>query len=163
MPEIPLTQGKVAIVSDEDYDFLMQFKWYVANIKGEWRAMRASRKPNRERTVQYMHRVIVERMGIKAPTTDHIDRDTLNNRRENLRGATSSQNGHNQGIAKNNTSGYTGVCWNKREGRWQAVVGHLNRKHFLGHFDDPAVASERYQEKKRELAGAFTPEEIKDA
>ena len=164
MPEIPLTQGQVAIVDDVDYEFLMQWKWCANNHKGTYRAMRNTSASKSAKSVShYMHRVIAERMGILAPSIDHKDRDTMNNRRSNLRAATVSQQNHNQGRRRDNTSGYKGVYWSKPHKKWRPYVTDQGRKHYFGLFDDPAEAYEAYKKKKLELAGKFSPEEIQDA
>jgi len=164
MPEIPLTQGQVAIVDDVDYEFLTQFKWCAGKYKKGFYAVRTALKdePNPGQTI-LMHRVLAERMGFDAPQIDHADRDQLNNRRSNLRRASASQNSHNQGMPSHNTSGYMGVTYRERLGKWVAQTNHEGKYYYLGIFDDPAKASEVYKKKKRELAGEFTPEEIKDA
>lgn len=111
MKRIPLTQGKVALVSDEDYEYLMQWKWYARRAGKTFYAGRHVRLKLKQK-VFHMHRVIAERLGIlEAP--DHKDRNGLNNQRSNLRAATISQNKANRGRNKNNTSGYKGVYWDK--------------------------------------------------
>jgi hypothetical protein len=162
MPEIPLTQGQVAIVDDEDYEFLMQWKWHASKKHESYYAQRHLGKDGKW-TNQYMHRLIAERMGINSPQIDHHDRDPLNNCRSNLRPATHSQNMHNRGIRSNNTSGYTGVYWDKRLGKWVAQFQHQKKRHQVGQFDDIEIAYEARCKLKRELAGEFTPKEIKDA
>ena len=159
MPEIPLTQDQVTIVDDIDYDFLMQFKWYANKIGHGYYAVRNIRQNGRG-TSELMHRAIAERMDILADQIDHRDQDQLNNRRENLRPATMSENQHNQGFRQNNTSGYLGVHWDSSKSKWQARVQHQGKRRHLGYFEDPAEASEVYKAKKRELAGEFSPKEI---
>jgi hypothetical protein len=65
---------------------------------------------------------------------DHIDRNSLNNKIENLRIATKAENGWNRGKNKNNSSGYKGVHWNKFAGKWQAQIMINNKKKHLGYF-----------------------------
>src|SRR5688572_4947824 len=104
MKEIPLTQGKVALVDDEDYEWLNRWKWTFQECKsGNGYAVRYSRGRR-----EYMHRLV-----LNAPTGTEIDHvatgDTLNNQRTNLRVCTRAQNLANRNIGKNNTSGYKGV------------------------------------------------------
>jgi len=93
MREIPLTQGKTALVSEEDYEFLMQFKWCASlESRGtKWYAIRRARKEElaagSSRKIR-MHRVVMERT-LGRPLTqdevvDHINHDSLNNTRPNL-------------------------------------------------------------------------------
>jgi hypothetical protein len=164
MPEIQLTQGKVAIVDHIDYEFLTQWKWYANKMGKDYRVQRNASSGESKQTKKIrMHMVIAQRMGIDSTLVDHADRDTLNNRRENLRGATVSQNNHNQGTQSNNTSGYPGVCWDKKAGKWIARVKNQGKRIHVGYFDSLILASYMRDKKKRELAGAFTPKEIQDA
>lgn len=72
--------------------------------------------------------------------TDHRDRDPLNNRRENLREATASQNNQNKGLRKHNTSGATGVSRDRN--RWRAEIDVGKKSVYLGTFKDKEEAIE---------------------
>ena len=101
MKEIPLTRGKVALVDDCDYEFLMQWKW-VFNSKGyAQRHIFSAEACTRQKTC-HMHRVIAERIGleIRGHAIDHRDCDGLNNTRINLRLATRQQNSANRNRLK---------------------------------------------------------------
>jgi len=129
---IRLTQGKFTIVGPRDYAFLNQWKWHY--YSGGY----AVRTINDRKTL--MHRVILERMGYKNFTrSDHINRNKFDNRRCNLLPATNSQNGCNRNRQKNNTSGYTGVCWDR--GKWRADIGINGKQIFLGLYDDSKEAA----------------------
>jgi len=109
MKGIPLTKDYVAIVDDEDYDFLMQFKWYAqVNNNGLVYAVRnVASTPGMKHATVYMHRQIVD-----APMrsrVDHHDGSTLNNQRYNLRICTHAENLFNRGKNRNNTVGFCGV------------------------------------------------------
>ena len=130
MKHIPLTKGKEALVDDEDYEHLMQWKWHAA-VRGRY-AARDTRSFNRRRgSIVYMHDVVATRVGLSGKI-DHANRNTLDNRRHNLRPATGSQNGANRGPQANNTSGYKGVV--RVRGRWRAQIKVNQRFHSLGHF-----------------------------
>lgn len=93
---------------------------------------------------------------------DHINGNPADNRIENLREATNSQNQHNRGVNKNNTSGFKGVCWDRPRGKWRAQL-ILNRKTlFLGHYDNPEAASKAYQNAARVLHGEFARTNAED-
>jgi len=141
--KIPLTQGKFAIVGSKDYAFLMQWKWYYGNGY----TVRNSKQI-------LMHRVILERMGFKNfVKSDHINRNTLDNRRCNLRPATNGQSQCNRGKRKDNTSGYIGVSWH--QGKWRADV-RVNKKHiYLGRYNDPREAARAYNEAVLKYHGEF--------
>ena len=72
---------------------------------------------------------------------DHINGDKLDNRLANLREANNSVNQQNIPIQKNNTSGYTGVSWNKRLNKWIAQIYSNGKNHFLGSFNNPVDAN----------------------
>ena len=167
MPEIPLTQGQVAIVDEIDYEYLMQFKWFARRGRlspPDYRAVRNTpRGANGKRGTASIHREVARRAGTLGPIIDHIDRDTLNNRRSNLRPATNSQNLHNRGRDRNNTSGYAGVSYIKASGKYRAYVYDMGKQIYLGTFDDPAEAAKVRNKAKRKIAGEFAPKDIKDA
>jgi len=71
---------------------------------------------------------------------DHINGNSLDNRIENLRPATSAQNMSNRKIFSNNTSGCKGVNWNKRNKKWQVSVGVNKKQKHIGYFDDFELA-----------------------
>lgn len=81
---------------------------------------------------------------------DHINHDTTDNRKKNLRIATRSQNMMNRGLQDNNTSGVTGVYWNKGRKKWEVQIGVNSKTIFLGHFTnfDDAVKARKEAENK---------------
>lgn len=143
MKEIPLTRGKVTLVDDQDYDFLMQWKWH-AHPSPSAHTYYAARSPrgNRHGSLIWMHRLI---MGTpKGMETDHKDHDGLHNWRGNLRVCTSFQNHGNRRVNSNNKSGYKGVYWHYN--KWVAAIqlhGHITR---LGTFLTPEAAAVAYNE-----------------
>ena len=86
---------------------------------------------------------------------DHINMNRLDNSFGNLRQATNGQNRHNQGVPKNNTSGYKGVCWNKSSQKWQASIKKDGVRTYLGFFDDPYIAHLAYCKASAELHGEY--------
>lgn len=134
MREIPLTQGKVALVSDCDFEYLNQWKWYAHKCGNTFYAERAFGSKGNLTHIK-MHRVVAERMGLNIDLTiDHINRCGLDNQRVNLRPATQKQQGENCQLQSNNTSGCTGVCWDKRASKWQASIRHNGKRIYLGLF-----------------------------
>lgn len=89
---------------------------------------------------------------------DHINCDRADDRWANLRLATAEQNAANKRALRTNTSGYKGVCYLKREGKWRAMLG-AGRKHgsgiYLGMFDTPEEAHAAYVAKAREVYGEY--------
>lgn len=82
---------------------------------------------------------------------DHINGARTDNRLCNLREATSSENNQNYCMRTDNTSGYVGVGWHKRDRKWQAQIQHNKKKISLGTYDTPEEAHAVYVKAKREL------------
>ena len=151
MKQIPLTRGKMALVDDDDYNFLSQMKWHC-DTKGY--ARHAVRFSKTELITLRMHRVITK--AAKGVEVDHIDGNKLNNQKSNLRFATDCENKRNQKIYRNNTSGIKGVSWHKGHNRWTAHIGVNGRKIWLGHFRDREDAAKCYREAAIRYHGNFT-------
>jgi hypothetical protein len=107
-----------------------------------------------------MHRLI---SGTPAGMeTDHIDGDGLNNRRSNLRFATTSENQRNRVASANNTSGgRKGVNFHRYSGRWRASIQLNGKRRHLGYFDTPDQAHAAYCESAVRLHGDFVHESIR--
>lgn len=157
MKEIVLTKGQKTFVSDEDYEYLMQWRWYMHNSGYACRKVRyGPRKENKTRTI-FMHRVIMDCGYITEDDIfiDHINGNKLDNRRENLRYATAAENVRNRVKAPNNTSGYKGVSYHRFTGKWQATIGANNKQFYLGLYSTPEEAHEAYKAAALELHGEF--------
>jgi len=120
MKEIILTQGKIALVNDEDFEWLNQWKWYAHKSKRD-HTFYAIRNIKHPKTTIKMHRLI---LGVTNPKiiVDHIDGNGLNNCRENLRECSSSQNCMNRGPNKNKSIPYKGVYFERATGKWFARI-----------------------------------------
>ena len=147
--QIPLTQGKRTTVDDEDYSKLSKHKWCVSqSYCGDLTAIR--RKGN---VIIRMHRVIMN--ASRGMDIDHINHDTLDNRRCNLRICTRSQNQQNQLPLRGKTSRYKGVCFYKRDGKWQAYIKLNGKRYHLGYFNNEVDAAKAYDVKAKEFFGEF--------
>jgi AP2-like factor, euAP2 lineage len=149
--EIILTKHQVAIVDEEDYDFLSKYQWHYSNGYAINRSA-FFHEDGRRRTV-LMHRLILG-FDFSTPLIDHADGNGLNNCKSNLRIASHADNSRNARRPSHNTSGYKGVSKGK-SGRWRASI-HLNdRKINLGTFDNKQDAAKAYNIKAIELFGEF--------
>jgi AP2 domain len=155
MKEIPLTQGKVALVDDADYALVAQFKWQAVHHLGERWYAKHSPRINGKKTTQLMHRLILGLEHGDPRQADHKDIvNTLDNRRANLR-ATLTQNQHNKGKPKNNTSGFKGIVWCPPNKAWQVRIGVKGKRIFRGYFPTPELAARAYDAAAIEYHGEF--------
>jgi len=150
---IPLTQGREAIIDDQDYDKVSPFKWHAAMRKGIWYAR--TYMPGNRKTAIKMHRFILGLSSADHIQVDHVDGNGLNNTRANLRIATNSQNGMNRRKCSGYTSIYKGVSWLKIKRRWLAQI-MLNKKNIrLGSFIDEKDAARAYNEAALKFFGQY--------
>lgn len=152
---IPLTQGKVALIDEGDAPLVLPYRWHRRYSPREHTdyAGRSILLPNGKPHLVFMHSVIL--LPIPGLVVDHRNGDGLDNRRENLRYATTSQNGGNRRIGANNTSGYRGVDYRKRRLRWRARIAFEGERIELGHFGSPEEAARAYDLAARRLFGEF--------
>ncbi|MGC4375766.1 HNH endonuclease [Fictibacillus sp. Mic-4] len=149
MAEIPLTKGFVAIVDECDYEYLSNFPWHYS--KG-YAINRSSffHEDGKRKTV-LMHRLILQ--VDPRHEVDHINGNSLDNRRNNLRIANRAENSRNIKTPSHNTSGYKGVTKSKKG--WRASI-HLNsEKIHIGVFKTKEDAAKAYNIKALELFGDF--------
>lgn len=147
-----------AIVHDEDKD-LAESSWSVHRKKKTAYAHRVVKDISGRMVNVYLHQVILERiLGRKlekGEIPDHINGDGLDNRRENIRLATTSQNIANSKLRSTNTSGYRGVSFNKAKGKYMACIEHKGKAHNLGYYNNPEEAHEAYKARAKEIFGEF--------
>jgi hypothetical protein len=139
---IPLTKGQYAIVWESDYEWLMFWNW-CARWNGHpktYYAVRGVQKDDRQQLI-YMHRFIKGLAPGDLLQCDHKSPGSgLDCRRSNLRIASNAQNHWNQGVRKNNKSGYKGVYLRKDTGKWTAQITVNGRCKTLGSFRSRRVA-----------------------
>lgn len=135
MKSIPLSKGLFAIVDDCDFEMLSRYKWSAGAIRNYPYAVR---RPNGKTIL--MHRQI---MNVSDPNiiVDHIDRNTLNNTRSNLRIANKSINARNKKAT--GTSKYMGVSLH-RGTKWIAHIKINSKYKHLGVFKDEVEAAKAY-------------------
>jgi len=153
MRTIPLTQGFVALVDDEDYDRVAAFKWSATKTKSNVYAVRKVQKPSGRTTSQLLHRFITGVTNTRV-RVDHADHNGLNNQRDNLRPCVPGENGGNQKKTRG-TSRYKGVSWDAGRRRWRAHITIRDELKFLGRYDDEREAALAYDAAARAAFGIF--------
>lgn len=135
---------KRSIIDIDDLDFCKKHIWTVTRD-------RISTKIDGKR--KYLHRLIMN-----CPDdmyVDHINRDTYDNRKANLRICTNQENNRNKGLYSHNTSGKTGVVWDKSRNKWKAQIVVNDKCIFLGRFTEKEDAIKARQEAEDKYFGDY--------
>lgn len=148
--QIPLTQGLVAIVDEADAIAVLAYRWHAYRDGRTFYAKREIRRQDGSRTTLRLHNFLTG-----WSMTDHRNGDGLDNRRSNLRQATTAQNNANLRRGVRNTSGFKGVNWSKKSSVWRAEIRANGQSRFLGHHSTPEEAARAYDAAARELHGEF--------
>jgi hypothetical protein len=157
MKTVPLhgkkAAGRVALVDDEDYDLVMQYRWHLweevhdGRVSGPYAL--AGDNDAEHYTLMRMHCLI---MGLKG--VDHVDRNGLNNQRFNLRPASLNEQAWNTG-PRRGSSRFKGVSWYKPYGTWRAYIMAHRQRHHLGYFLDEEDAARARDVAARKFHGEF--------
>lgn len=157
MKKIKLTgkygKDKYTLVDAIDFTKINKYSWtldqngYVRRT--EWEVGKTHK--TRKATIFYLHRVIMNPK--KRVVVDHINQNPLDNRRSNLRIATHGQNHLNQGLQKNNTSGYKGVV--RKRSKWQSQIKFNGNMIRLGLFENIKDAAKTYNTAALKYFGEF--------
>jgi hypothetical protein len=149
---IELTQGKTAIVNDEDYELLKGMNWSAVKGKTTYYAVcRTGEKKGIKKT--YMHRLLLGVKDVKVQI-DHKDHNGLNNQRDNLRVATHSENCSNVSSHKNSTSKFLGVT-TYRSGKFRASIRKNRINYHIGYYATEKEAALAYNNEAVKLHGNF--------
>lgn len=146
---VPLTRGAYALIDREDAERLLGTRWVAWTDNDVTYAQRTLCVGGKRTTITLQHFLA----GAPGLLVDHANCKPLDNRRINLRSATSSQNAHNRGRSKNNTSGYKGVT-RKGDG-WAAQIMHNKQRVWIGTFVSPEEAHAAYRSEAARLHGHF--------
>jgi len=147
---IPLTNGSYSIVDEEDYDRVIEVGWHKvrASAQNDMPIYYAKSRKG------LLHRFILNVTDSNI-NIDHINRDTFDNRKCNLRPCTRDQNMMNSGPRLGSSSKYKGVCFVNPRKLWKATIGMNGKSYFLGEFTCETEAAICYDKKAKELFGEF--------
>jgi len=154
---IPLSRGMVATVDADLLPDLEQHNWHACKGGNGSSSFYAWRRVKGGQGRVAMHRYVLGVSG-SGVVVDHINHDTLDNRRSNLRVATPAQNGQNCRISVANKSGYKGVCWDSTNQKYLAVIRHNGKHIHLGRRATAEEAYKLYREAATRLHGEFACE-----
>ena len=153
MKEIQLTRGMVAMVDDEDFEYLNEFKWCAAKMDSSIYAIRPTIKNGKKSTIS-MHRCIISE--IDNVFIDHINGNGLNNQRSNLRRCNDQQNQRNRRPNKGTSSDFKGVRVIKsKTKKYTSRIKVSGITIHIGNFYSEIEAAKAYDIKAKELFGEF--------
>ena len=144
-------KGGVVLVDADDIPALAPYRWrsVVCNRTRSGEYTYVVRGP--ANGMNFIHRFLTQ-----APdglVVDHLNGDRLDNRKCNLRVCTHQQNMVNRKFPVNNTSGYRGVSWSARHGKWRAGIKRFGKTRHLGFFEDRQQASAAYERARAAIDG----------
>lgn len=132
-----------AIIDLEYVDSVKKYKWYLSHGYA------------RNDEVGFLHRYIMNPS--EDLVIDHINRNPLDNRRENLRICTQQENQFNHSVHCNNTSGSTGVYWHKNTNKWIAQIVVNGEHRYLGGYKSKEEATNARKQAEIEYFGEYAP------
>ena len=147
--QIPLTQGKFAIVDEEDFDSLVVRSWCVHGQGKNWYAI-----GHKDGKQIKMHREILGLTSKDKVYVDHINHNGLDNRKCNLRICNNRKNQANQLIRPGGSSPYKGVRY--KNGKWESQINYHGKSIYIGRFNNDIDAAKASDKKALELNGEFS-------
>lgn len=146
-------KGHKCLVDYEDCYFIKAYIWRLHGKRGIFYV--TTFEPTTNRTIR-LHRILLGLKHGDGVMVDHINGNSLDNRKCNLRICTNSQNQHNRGKSKRNTTGYKGVCLDKRRNKYYAQICINRHKINLGYFETPEQAHDAYVAAAKEYHKEFS-------
>lgn len=152
MKRIRLHDGQYAIVDDDDFERVSELKWRACKgSKNKCWYARTSETICGHRGFTYMHHFVFP----GHEELDHKNRNGLDNRKSNLRPATSSQNQANREKRAGTSSRFKGVCWDNTGKKWKARIKCNRKERNLGLYDSEQEAARAYNRAAKEAFGEF--------
>src|SRR5690606_5233426 len=152
---IPLSSRKYrnlyTIIDEQDAEAVQRHTWVPLVRHGRSGTVYAKARIGQKTVL--LHRFLMNPES--GEYIDHIDGDGLNNQRRNLRVCSNSENLMNRGRNRNNTSGYKGVYWSKKDKSWVARLTVGGSVVWSGYYKDPIEAANAYDRKAREVCGEY--------
>lgn len=151
MKTISLTQGQHAIVDDSDFEYVNSFKWCASkNTRGGGEFYAVRRSPSH----RMMHRLILNAKS--GQYVDHINHNTLDNRRSNIRLCSAAENGRNRrGANSNSVSGILGIEWIESRHKWAAKMRIGGKPALIGRYATKEEAIQAHASARRKHYGEF--------
>lgn len=156
--------GRIAVVSDEDYEAVQSYDWYCYEVQRKNRvngpyAITVLRV-NGKSSSKGMHRIVAARITAELgepewTRVDHQDHDGLNNQRYNLRDGSGGRNEQNRQVEGRGSSKYKGVYWHKGGGKWMAYITMDGKRIHLGLHVEEADAARAYNQAAAEHFGEY--------
>jgi hypothetical protein len=147
--QIPLTQGKFALVDDDDFEWLNQWKWYY---KDGYAARNITVGKKKQKTIRMHIEIMKPPDGMDI---DHIHGDGLDNRKLELRLCTMPGNIANSKIRVDNVTGYKGVSFHKRRGKFISQIRVNNKLKHIGYYVTAEEAAHAYDNAAVVFFGQF--------
>lgn len=163
MKKIPLTRGYEALVEEQDSESLSAYKWFVVFSRSTPYAIACDGSVNGKQRRVMMHRLIAKPED--GLLVDHINHNTIDNRRENLRVCTRSENCRNRKLGTPHSSKYKGVCLSQRGGevkKWVAQITVNGRTRKIGRYVTEEDAARAYDEYAKKTFGSFALPNLKE-
>lgn len=153
MKEIKLTQGKIAFVDDDNYEWLNQWKWCAQRNGNNFYAKRQVTVNGKRSTIR-MHILIMGERHIGL-IIDHKDGNGCNNHMSNLRFCTAQENAMNSRSVNNHSSAYKGVCWHDPAKKWMVRIRINGQSIHLGLFESELDSAKAYNAAAIKYFGEF--------
>lgn len=179
IPLLPKKANKVSLIDDDDYERVAQYHWLVRKrerrgvfygfdaVRSFWlsgphpkngKVFSYSRKGKLYNMNGHYERIFLHRFILHAPEgmiVDHIDGNSLNNQKSNLRLCSTSQNNMNSKLRKSSNSGFRGVTWDTQTNKWRATITQNHKMKNLGRFTELKDAILARQQAEKEAFGDF--------